>query len=205
MTQQVAVVRGPREEQRVRDRRFIAALEQLVPRSEEGSERRGDRKTPEANVRAFATVYRALGGAELPLWEEEPYFVVAPLFASYPEGSWRQAEGARREARDLGASFARLRDRSESESIEKRFQALLDSDAEDLPVHLRHAVSLLRAHDVPIAWDLLLDDLRRWDATDRRVQRKWARSYWGHMARRERDAEADTASSEANTNEEIEK
>src|SRR5205807_6111401 len=110
--------------------------------------RRALGRAPGASVEAYPAIYRALGDASLPPWEEEPYFIVAPLFALYPSGTWPREQTAPFEPHDLGVSFARLAAQTESESIEKRFQGLLDSHSDDLPEHMRHAVSLLRAHHV---------------------------------------------------------
>lgn len=60
----------------------------------------------------------------------------------------------------------------------KHFVALLDSDREDLPRRLRQVVSLLKATDLGLDWELLLADLRRWEHPLRRVQRRWARDFW---------------------------
>ena len=53
---------------------------------------------------------------------------------------------------NLGASFARLAQATESESIEKRFVALLNCRRDDLHAHLRHAVGLLKSKDIPVDW-----------------------------------------------------
>jgi CRISPR system Cascade subunit CasB len=176
---------------RARDRRFVAALERLVPRAEPGREQRGDRaalaalrraagKPPGSMPEAYPVVYRALGDETLPLREEEPYFIVASLFALSPESGW--PNDAATGARNLGASFLRLAERTASGSIEQRFRALLDSPREALAEHLRHAVSLCRAHDVPIDWVELVNDVRHWESEDRWVQRKWARTFWSGSA-----------------------
>jgi CRISPR system Cascade subunit CasB len=93
--------------------------------------------------------------------------VIAGLFATHP---------AVANHGNLGACFGRIRD--ESGSVEKRFVALLDADKEDLAEHLRHAISLLRAKDIPIDWARLLRDLRAWDYEARPVQKQWSRSFW---------------------------
>jgi CRISPR system Cascade subunit CasB len=67
----------------------------------------------------------------------------------------------------------------ESDSIELRFRALLDSDPEDLSTHLRHAVSLARSKDIPIDYDDLLGAIRWWGREDKDRQRAWARDFWG--------------------------
>ncbi|HZU75702.1 MAG TPA: type I-E CRISPR-associated protein Cse2/CasB, partial [Dehalococcoidia bacterium] len=104
-------------------------------------------------------------------------------------GGWRGSNaGAERQSRNLGASFARLSQKTGSASVERRFRALLDSRFVDLPEHLRHAISLMRAHDVPVSWTDLLRDIRNWSHPDRPVQREWARTYWGESARAERRA-----------------
>jgi CRISPR system Cascade subunit CasB len=104
-------------------------------------------------------------------WEEEVFYLVASLFASHPM-SWH-GEGAG----SFGASMGRVKD-SEGDSTERRFVALLSSRREDLPEHLRHAISLCAAREVPVTWDRLLRDLRRWDEGRRSVQLNWAREFW---------------------------
>ncbi|MBI3978203.1 MAG: type I-E CRISPR-associated protein Cse2/CasB [Chloroflexi bacterium] len=112
-------------------------------------------------------------------WQEEPYYLVAALFA-WHQRPWPKADGERRPT-NLGASFARLAQAVESESIERRFTALLSSHRDDLPEQLRHAVGLLKSKDVPIDWAQLLADIQQWDRPRRTVQRGWARAFWGSV------------------------
>jgi CRISPR system Cascade subunit CasB len=96
------------------------------------------------------------------------YFLVAGLFASHP------ATGG---AGNMGDAFRHL---GEHDSAQKRFAALLDSDARDLPHRLRQAVSLAKAKPVPIDWLRLLNDLLHWEHEARYVQQRWAQAYWRH-------------------------
>jgi CRISPR system Cascade subunit CasB len=99
--------------------------------------------------------------------QEDACYLIASLFASHPEPGGRGS---------LGAAFARLK--KESDSVEKRFVALLNSDEDDLPSHLRHAVSLLASGGVPLEWAWLLYDVQHWGHPDRFVQRRWSRDFW---------------------------
>lgn len=113
-------------------------------------------------------------------WEQsnqDAYYLVATLFALHQRDHWREGQDSRR--RNLGWSFRRLTTADDSGSIEKRFTALLNSHRDDLPAHLRGAVSLLDAHEIPINWAQLLPDIQRWDWEDRNVQRAWAQAFWG--------------------------
>lgn len=107
---------------------------------------------------------------------EEAYYLVASLFATHPEH--HQAEGA--EPANLGASFFRLAAEA-GESLEKRFVALLNSHPDDLPQHLRHAVTLLKSKSIPIDYAQLLHDVQGWGWESRAVQREWARAFWGRV------------------------
>jgi CRISPR system Cascade subunit CasB len=195
---------GPSEH----ERKFIAYLEGLVPQEGRKEGRNGDRG-------ALASLRRGLGkqpgeAAEmLPYvmpwagsedWGQQgDYFLVASLFAMHPK-NWlaEQAEGKRPESTNLGASFHKLRAEAErkaksGESINKRFVALLNSEREDLPDHLRHAISLFRAHDVAVDWGQLLHDLRWWNGEwrngERRgVQWEWARAFWREAPKEEQAA-----------------
>jgi len=107
-------------------------------------------------------------------WDVSPYFLVAPLFALH-QLSWPGAEGKRET--NFGASFSQMAT-GESASVEKRFTALLNAEPEELGEHLRHAVSLFKAHEAPVDWFQLPSDVRGWDHPERYVQRRWARMYW---------------------------
>jgi len=44
---------------------------------------------------------------------------------------------------------------------------------------------LLRAKDITVHWRNLLRDLIVWNRFDRRIQHRWARDFWGALARSE--------------------
>jgi CRISPR system Cascade subunit CasB len=95
------------------------------------------------------------------------YYLAATLFGEFPE---------HRAGRSLGAAFRQLRERSDS--MEARFVALLNAHCDDLDDHLRHAVSLLRAHEQPLDWFRLFQDLIQWDHPEGHVQLRWARDFY---------------------------
>jgi CRISPR system Cascade subunit CasB len=101
--------------------------------------------------------------------DEDASFLLASLFASYPDGS---GQG------DMGAVFKRIGQATGSDSVESRFVAMLKCHGDELPDHLRHAVALARSKESLIDWDQLLYDIKHWDDEDRSVQRRWGRSYW---------------------------
>jgi len=143
--------------------------------------RRGLGKRPGQVVEMFPHIVPWLSESMSPTRQAD-YFLVASLFASH-QINWSVGEqGASGRYTNLGASFRRLNTVANSDSIEKRFVALLNAGREDLPLHLRHAVSLLKAHDIPVDWTRLLGDLAGWGADNRRVQREWARAFWRHDA-----------------------
>jgi CRISPR system Cascade subunit CasB len=65
-------------------------------------------------------------------------------------------------------------------TIDQRFVALLDADSEGLFEHLRHAILLVRAHQIRVDWNDLLIAMFGWNREDRVIQRLWARAYWGN-------------------------
>src|SRR4051812_42438534 len=82
---------------------------------------------------------------------------------------------------NLGASFSRLVGNDEKLGAKSRFVALLNAHPDELDRHLRHAVSLLKSHDAPVAidWGQLGRDIQEWTYEDRGVQGDWARAFWG--------------------------
>jgi CRISPR system Cascade subunit CasB len=124
------------------------------------------------------------------------YATIASLFASH---SQPHGEGS------LGESFRKLGrvratpDGKPNDSVEKRFVALLNTNLEDLGDQLRHAVSLLRANNIPIDWRSLLHDIRGWDGERRWVQVRWSRDFWGNAANPETDLVNEPAAESAST------
>jgi CRISPR system Cascade subunit CasB len=109
---------------------------------------------------------------------EDACFLVAGLFAMHRLSWPDDGQGPH----NLGASFYRLKEKTNSGSVEQRFVALLNCHDDDLASHLRQAVSLLKAHEVPVDWAELLRDVQRWRSEQRWVQRRWARSFWSEAA-----------------------
>ena len=122
---------------------------------------------------------------------EERYFLVATLFALDPRPS---------SARDFGASMRAVAGSRGGgrEGVDRRMAVLLDAPADDLAFRLRQVVALAASADTGINWCSLLRDILWWDHPARRVQRRWARSYFGGgpAAAPEQTAAAKTSESE---------
>lgn len=104
--------------------------------------------------------------------EQEMYFLVASLFALHPDPAPR--------GRSIGETFRKVYvENGSSESIEKRFKALLAADVEDLGHKLRSVVSLAKSKGASIDYHRLLRDIHYWDHPDGFVQMKWAKDFWG--------------------------
>ncbi len=163
---------------KARPQAFIKSL-QLLEAHDDGPSR-GDLAALRAGLRAkngvalemMPIVARFLGDreSEKDVW----FFAVGALFGLHPltggSTQWNQ--------RSLGAAFGQLR--SESDSIEKRFQLLLSCDEDALFRQLIQIVSLLKSHSVPVNWQVLLEDLfwNDWNAVERPIQKKWARDFY---------------------------
>ena len=101
-------------------------------------------------------------------------YIVASLFALHPQKSSPSLAGG------LG-SLMRVR---KSDSIEKRFIALLGADPENLPNYLRQSVSLLAADGKGLNYSQLLDDISVWmnpvaelEWRDD-IRQRWARDFY---------------------------
>jgi len=161
--------------------------------------RRGLGKKPDENLEPYRYIGTTL--ARCAPWQIDWYYLVACLFALHPVNwpEWGTGDGFM--PTNLGASFHRLVADTENmrESAEKRFVALLNCHVDDLPQHLRQAVSLLKAHNVQIDWARLLDDVQKWDHQEGHVRRDWAQAFWSDPDRPDNDQ---TAGPDAGTNDE---
>lgn len=166
--------------------------------------RRSRGKHPNQSHEAHRYVTYFTGG--ISGWKEECFYYVAELFAAYPdrEGSWsKERDGEGYQQTNLGASFRKLVDKlvEEDESleneeekrkkatkrVERRFTALLATSRNNLPDRLNHALSLLKAKEVPVDWQELLYNLQQWEGQNPlvvkdnqrpSVQRQWAKAFW---------------------------
>ncbi len=167
----------PREAQSTEDR-FIAHLEELAERDRGAlaALRRGLGREPGTVAQMHPYVVRWLPRQT---WKgvEEAYYLVASLFSLHPP---RQPRTERRGA-SFASSLADLARRVASTGPERRMIAMLNCHVEDLPEHLRQSTSLLRSHEIQVDWAQLLRDLKNWEHPDKRVQRRWARDFWGRL------------------------
>lgn len=154
---------------------YLANLVKQENRAALAALRRGLGKTPGEAAEMYPYVMPFIGDT-LSLRRQNDFFLVASLFATHQIG-WPGSPNEKR-GTNLGASFRRLRAAVDSASIEKRFVALLNAEREDLPDHLRHAISLLKAHEIPVDWFQLLRDLAGWEWESHSIQRAWSLAFW---------------------------
>jgi CRISPR system Cascade subunit CasB len=96
-------------------------------------------------------------------WRREMLYLVAGLWAAH----WR--EGQNEQPMSLGRASAVYHAASGSASTERRFIALLDADANQLPHRLRQMIALLKG-------------LLHWNDDQRRTQKTWARDFYRHQS-----------------------
>ena len=160
--------------------RLVRGLERLIERENRAALaalRRGLGKEPGGAPEMFPIIVPLLPAARLRRRDEACAYLIASLFGMHPR-SWK-AEGSGRRSRNLGASLRQLRQRTESEGPQRRFVALLNSDADDLGHRLRDVIGLLRDAGLPVDWEQLTRDILAWERADREVQLRWARAFWG--------------------------
>jgi CRISPR system Cascade subunit CasB len=100
--------------------------------------------------------------------KEKLYFLTATLYPLADSGG----QG------DLGEALRRAKLKKNLKGLDRRVEILLDADEIQLPFRLRQAIQFLRSNRVRVNWFRLLDDLLYWNHPERRVQRRWARSYF---------------------------
>jgi len=153
------------------EERFVNYLENLVARQDRGALaalRRSLAFPPGTWPRVFPLVEPFAGG--LPETRRRNFYLAAGLFAYHQRHS---------PERTLPQALALLRHSPRgSASLETRFLALLEAGADELPVHLRRTVFLVK--EIPFNWSSLLKDLGHWWQDDRAVQLRWAREFYAN-------------------------
>lgn len=111
--------------------------------------------------------------AESSSWRREMHYLVAGLWAAHLR---EERQGDRR---TIGKACAVYQAASGSASVERRFIALLDSDGDQLPNHLRQMIALLK--EQPIDFDALLIGLLYWNDDQKRTQNAWAQDFYRNL------------------------
>ncbi|KKW67376.1 CRISPR-associated protein Cse2 [Lampropedia cohaerens] len=147
---------------------------------------------PGAYPRAFPYVERFAGAAA---HERDArrlaLYAVAALFARHPK----------QQAQSFASAFGQLFRKRGSASIENRFVALLEADAENIFDYLRQAISLLAVDDMGLNYATLLKDLSVWMNPNRNpdpLRQRWARDFYRAAQDEEASPDPDAATDHAN-------
>lgn len=127
-----------------------------------------DAGKPLAEAQSLGLFYRLLPYG-LSAAQEEVFFLLATLYPLADGGG----------TGNFGASLRRARDPKNHKGLDRRVEILLDSDITQLPFRLRQTVRFLKSNRVTVNWQQLLEDLLRWNYSNRAVQKQWARAYFG--------------------------
>jgi CRISPR type I-E-associated protein CasB/Cse2 len=121
---------------------------------------------------------------------EATAFLVASLLAQFKTADIRA--GSHRIDGNFGATWKQAIAKTNSKFLERRFHILLDADYDpwtgDGDLMVRYSAS----KGVGIEWSVLLSDLKFWSQPEKRVQKRWARSFFAT----ERSEDTTTASEE---------
>lgn len=157
--------------------KFISALEHLSTGERASLKWEAGKRLPEASGSALAAFYRTLPeGIGVSL--EGKFFAVACLNCLWKSA---QLSGAKR---PYETCLKQIRAKG-YESFDKRVNALLDCYWDDddgyLQAKLCRVTKQMRQQELLPDFRRLLLDLIGWNAPERRVQRRWARVYYGEL------------------------
>ncbi len=131
-------------------------------------------------------------------WEKQAYYLTAALFARYHSGSEAPAYSEKRYV-NMGTYFHAVvqKEKEASDSIERRFNALLTAHPQDLHYHLRQAITFLHSKseaNIAINWETMFWDILQWDDDDKRplIQERWAANFWRRTASDNQDVKQQT-------------
>lgn len=115
-------------------------------------------------------------------YKENTYFIVACLYAYDKDMHGKVGHLSK----NLGKTMKELKATSNisDDSLERRFRIMLDAEFDkngggELAFRLRQIVQYILRHSGKIDWPQLLIDLYEWDNPNRRVQKAWAKSFYG--------------------------
>ncbi|MDF1712191.1 MAG: type I-E CRISPR-associated protein Cse2/CasB [Akkermansiaceae bacterium] len=124
--------------------------------------------SPATRHYAFPVIARLAGGTAL---DRPEICLIAALFAEHPTHSAT--------ADNLGATCRRIAGQN-PESFEAHFRRLLSSQdlASDLAPNLLKIIRRAKKEALPVNYEILEDDLRRWSHSAEKIKIGWAKSYY---------------------------
>ena len=136
--------------------------------------------------------------ARVPDRQVDTYWLIAGLYAQAQAGNAKTpADGETATPWDLAGTLRAIaRDDAKKEGVARRLRSLLDATHDELEPHLRGAIALATSTGIPVHWGRLLTDLLGWESEERRVQRRWARTFWGVLPERDASGESTTETEE---------
>ena len=164
--------------EKTREEEFIERLERLDP-GELAALRRGCGERDPVEGRC-----PWLHGLIYGVASDATAFLVASLLAQYKTSVIKT--GGHHQAGNFGITWKRAIVGTDSESVKRRFHILLDSEFDprngdgDLPYRLRQMVRYAVSKGVGVDWSVLLTDLKFWSYPGKRVQKRWARSFFAN-------------------------
>lgn len=104
------------------------------------------------------------------------YVFVSALMAANHQQAPKEAE----QGMSFGGVCRALKQKlgDNSGGLDRRFQALLNADSEEVYRYIEMLAPLLRQHQVSCDWAKLLEDLNWWDYEKGSVRLHWARDYY---------------------------
>ncbi len=145
---------------------FVRHLEELDPGAHARLKRCAGHSMKEA--RGALTLFYSILPHGVPQAQEEIYFLVATL---YPLAE-NSGQG------NLGDALRRARTDQNARGLDRRLEALLDANIDQLPFRLRQTIHFLQSNRIRVNYQTLLTDLLYWSHPDHFIQQRWARSYF---------------------------
>lgn len=95
-----------------------------------------------------------------------------------------QAKPMHKAGQSLGTAMRHLRNSGafSADAVDRRFNAAATATTpQELALHLRSLITLLRGQQIPVDYTALIDDLARWswDDSRSRTRRHWGNDYFG--------------------------
>lgn len=159
---------------------FFSAIDNLSKGDIAELKRCVGQRTSEARGGALAAFYRVYPQTEYRFGKEDIWFMSATLYAGYKTLLSEANAKKPWDETDFGWTLRRAYKQSTSNSLEKRFIALLDCrECDDYMAYkLRQLLSITDSRQAGVNWPKLLKDLLYWDHPDRFVQKDWAKNYF---------------------------
>jgi CRISPR system Cascade subunit CasB len=158
------------EKMKIENEKFLEKLKKIDSGERASLKKSAGKRLDDANTKSITSFYKLIQNINIKNYHENEYFILSTLYSLKKD---------RNESLETSLGKA-LKNAKETESLDMRFNSLLDSDkkSSEFARKLSNMIKYLDNKGINIDWGELLEDILAFNHKNATIKKKWAREYY---------------------------